>query len=1242
MESIQIELIDALLCPSKDRAAESHFASLNLPSRVHGLFLLLPQCQTTHAHNAARCMLICVLLRRDISALGGYCIQNREQAKEIVQMVEAILAPLLGLLDGPEAAVNRQISFVIAEVCSILSLMDDIRGKDAARAILISISDACSKAHIPSLNLLACVIQRASFAFKEHEEIIISIISSATQSLSSSPSLPATQGILQVMNNTSIASMASHSLSTKTLSNNPQERMMQLIHCQTMTMAETSHKKLTVDANSIPATIGKTCLPSILQIINGFVDERTVFQMQEVMQAFSHCASTCPSLLAGDINILYSVCRLLLSVASKTPDVSTRLAAIEALATLHMVSDVKIILCDHNAIQKFCIDGDPSNGIMGVVKICADIIICGVDDDLDAWATGEVALQEDTADWDEDDNAIFAESLFELFVQHGGGTQCLGTVLSVVETLLASQDWKHLRAALSMLEISLTAFPYSFAPHVPVAVEAALSLSSHPCVRVQYQAVQLLGSLCEADCASDDKNSALSRPNINVRHDFGQRILASITQLLSSSCIKIVSNACMSITSYCMGGDGNNTDAEIDKCLVLPFLGDVLTAIRNGPLSLDVNLNAAIYCRAFGAIVSIAGIVEEDFAQYYSNIMPGLLDCAYFGLEKDHNGQITGRGSSTFEAVSVRGSAIMAASIIGSSVSEIEGLFQSDAELLMKLILPFLEVSANDQTKTMISQDHLFGATARISGAMKAEFSPFLPSVLPHLLHVVQQEVEVSISEGNESTVCNQSEFDEDAGTETMTFSVPGMGIKKLVLNTTQIHEKVETSKSLSVLAMAMGASFGPYTSECLKSLIPLLKFKYSPEVRSSTSLAVTAIFESACQYAVSPECNLAATSIPNHSYTTILMTIVEQLRVEDADDIETLCSLSDAMRSVAYCAYDNKNETGVPVATLTVAASKKLVTEIISAFHACLLRRQSLIHVTCGGKLDQDQNAEYENLLDCESEFLTGLVDTIGYTLKSTKEAFAPIFDTIIVPFFGPLLHSSNNQDVKARFAAICLFDDCVEHCGVSAAIKHSPMLAAAISEGIQDADVEVREASVYGLAQIARRAPNSLHDNVASLIQHSMVFAKEGTIHSKEEIENVRIVENSASALAALTLFPHSPFQKVQSFPRAEILNSFIANLPIENDFDEAKICHDGLCDLIELGEVDISSNINRLLQIIGEIAAAVNDGDDMATNETISRFAAIVSDMQSRVEQSSIQQAYSTITEEAQEGVRLLMGA
>jgi len=78
-----------------------------------------------------------------------------------------------------------------------------------------------------------------------------------------------------------------------------------------------------------------------------------------------------------------------------------------------------------------------------------------------------------------------------------------------------------------------------------------------------------------------------------------------------------------------------------------------------------------------------------------------------------------------------------------------------------------------------------------------------------------------------------------------------------------------------------------------------------------------------------------------------------------------------------------------------------------------------------------------------------------------------------------------------------------------------------------------------------------------------------------------------------------------------------------------------------LVESGEVDITSNLDRLLQIMGEVADAVSDGDEMASQETCGRFANIITAMQSQVDQSLIQQAYSALSEEAQNGINMLMG-
>jgi hypothetical protein len=136
MAAITVELLDALLNPVDGRAAEGQFQSIPLPTRVHDLFTLLIHTIAPQ-QNIPRCMLACVLLRRDISSLGGYaCVQQQQQVVgEVVAMLGAMVDPLLGVAGlgqvdpekekDPNAPTRRQLGFVVAEVCATLSLLDD-------------------------------------------------------------------------------------------------------------------------------------------------------------------------------------------------------------------------------------------------------------------------------------------------------------------------------------------------------------------------------------------------------------------------------------------------------------------------------------------------------------------------------------------------------------------------------------------------------------------------------------------------------------------------------------------------------------------------------------------------------------------------------------------------------------------------------------------------------------------------------------------------------------------------------------------------------------------------------------------------------------------------------------------------------------------------------------------------------------------------------------------------------------
>lgn len=120
--------------------------------------------------------------------------------------------------------------------------------------------------------------------------------------------------------------------------------------------------------------------------------------------------------------------------------------------------------------------------------------------------------------------------------------------------------------------------------------------------------------------------------------------------------------------------------------------------------------------------------------------------------------------------------------------------------------------------------------------------------------------------------------------------------------------------------------------------------------------------------------------------------------------------------------------------------------------------------------------------------------------------------------------------------------------------------------------------------------------------------------------------IVENSVSALASLVLFPSAPFRGSYLVKSEMFLASFLKHLPLRVDEDEARICHNGLCHLVESGT--LAGNNKELLRIIGEILHFVHQEDErLATAETLGRLDHILqslwqSEHRSKIEADCVQ--------------------
>jgi hypothetical protein len=212
-------------------------------------------------------------------------------------------------------------------------------------------------------------------------------------------------------------------------------------------------------------------------------------------------------------------------------------------------------------------------------------------------------------------------------------------------------------------------------------------------------------------------------------------------------------------------------------------------------------------------------------------------------------------------------------------------------------------------------------------------------------------------------------------------------------------------------------------------------------------------------------------------------------------------------------------------------------------------------------------------------------------------------------------------------------LFDDCVEHCGPEAAAKYAPQLLPGILLALENEETDLVQAGVYGVTQIARQAPSAIMASSLPAIIHRLLALTSG---SKADADNVYLMELAASALASLTLLGPFGGDNLKFVTRDTLMNAFLTQLPIQQDDDEAQICHAGLCHLLESGAIDLSKEAARITRIISEILSDVEEGEAVATPDTCERLTNILYQMQQQLPAHTMQQAFAALGPESQNAV------
>lgn len=1106
MMTLTPEILHSLLSPDAGirSQAECAFRSIPVTERVQALMTQLLSLSTKDDgtnNDGPLSLLVAVLLRREILKLTDR------------SMLIDLVVPLLKCY-GNSTGSKVQIGHCLAEICSSLSILssgtaaaDGTADDDPALHVLGEIIGAVNPQDEMSLRLFAVLADRAPVAFAK-----IAVPSVPALVSNSNLTIPTTlASVTEVLVNGAIATTVT-----------------------TVSLVRTAPNldELVVDSSSPAAQLGSSLL-ELLGPISTCPDESILL---DCLQNLSNAAVTCPSLLAGQSNVLHGVIKLCLGLAVVRPTSvqeysngnGVTLSALQVLASLVSVADIRHRVLPHTLAQEIADT---------CIPVCANLMADGIEEEsFHDWMAEPATLVGDGMDNDGDDNddALFAESLIESFLQCLAGP-ALTVAMPFVQHLLQQSpmhDWRHARAACAILEIGLVVAPVALTNHIPEIVRIASQLAQNPASsgdaglnpRVQYQALHLLGALCET--------------HSSVRELYGQLILERMAKALASPISKVSSTACLGIISYCRGGggggDGSN-DLDVAQCLV-PFLPDLVLALIQGPLSLggfDTG-KTTVRVRAMGAVACLAEASGEAFIPFYANVMPGLL------------------GSIQLPQQDVAAAALVSLTIVGQAVGK--DVYQGDAEHVLSCIVPLLGSGHVSSTSSSWPVEELLVACARIAAVLEEDFEPYVDAVLPSLYGIAQEPAGVSFMEGTESGMQND-DSDLDGGTKSITVAVPGRGFTRVTINTTSIQEKASANRSLYELSKALGPVFGPHARKSMEIFLPLVKFPYSADVRSTATQALSALMDCACSYGE----EVGTMEVPQHFLPLLSDAISEQIAEEDPSDVEALHATADSLSEIYYTVFRFRNNSfgNELLKGLTIQHAEQAVNRCMKAMVGCLERRGTLTRILQGNLTGDDECEDYKSQLRAEDALLTPIVDSVGYLLKFFRHQFAPLFDRYIVPVLSGYL--SSTADVRARVASMCLYDDCVEYCGPDAAAKYAPSLVQGIVAVLVGPMLErdLVQAAVYGVSQVVRYAPsNSLAGSIQTIVYQLLAL----TQGSKEESgDGIYLFEIAISALASLTLL--GPFQDLKFVNRDIVLNRFLDNIPFEQDEDEAKVSNTAL---------------------------------------------------------------------------------
>jgi len=226
---------------------------------------------------------------------------------------------------------------------------------------------------------------------------------------------------------------------------------------------------------------------------------------------------------------------------------------------------------------------------------------------------------------------------------------------------------------------------------------------------------------------------------------------------------------------------------ELDRSLMIGYSHKLMEKLVE---RLQTSKHRMIQEECVTSIAVIAGVLEEDFSQYYDGMMPLLKQFVMHATgEKEHR---------------LRGKAFECMSLLGDSVGKEKFLPDAQAAIaeMMKTAL-----EADD-----VQRDYMKEASERICKVLKRDFAPFLEHVLPGTLKTLVLDTENANGQDN-----NEAADDDDDDCADVLLG----GGKLVKVHSSKFEEISNALQLVHTFCEQTESAFFPYIQPVAQALVP-------------------------------------------------------------------------------------------------------------------------------------------------------------------------------------------------------------------------------------------------------------------------------------------------------------------------------------------------------------------------------------------------------------------------------------